>query len=306
LYRLHNQWLPHGGLFRNIDGRNRWTMFARDTGDFRPARIAEIIRGCADDPDLEVEIVASGVWRKAALLADLFRTGRVFLAGDAAHRLTPAGGLGMNTGIQGAYNLAWKLAAVLHGWAGPGLLGSYEAEWRPVARGSVELSYRIETTGHGAASKMLGQMLGATYQEGAFVPDGTCPPDVADPVADYVPTARPGHRAPHYRLSFDGCRRSTIDLFDGKFVALSPSERWCDAACAAAAALGVPMSAYVIAEPAWGARYGVGPDGAVVVRPDGYVAWRSAEASDDMPGELRRAMDAVLCRGPGTRAGQQA
>jgi hypothetical protein len=66
------------------------------------------------------------------------------------------------------------------------------------------------------------------------------------------------------------------------------------------------MSAYVIAEPAWAARYGVGPDGAVVVRPDGYVAWRSAEACDDMPGELRRAMDAVLCRGPGTRAGQQA
>jgi 2-polyprenyl-6-methoxyphenol hydroxylase-like FAD-dependent oxidoreductase len=296
LYRLHNQWLPHGGLFRNIDGRNRWTMFTRDTGDARPARIAEIIRGCAGDPDLQVEILASGTWRKAALLADRFRAGRVFLAGDAAHRLTPAGGLGLNTGVQGAHNLAWKLAAVLHGWASPALLDTYEEEWRPVARRSVELSRRIEITGHRAASKMLGQMLGAAYQEGAFVPDGTCAPDVADPVADYVPTARPGHRAPHYPLSRDGCCRSTIDLFDGNFVALSPSERWYDAARAAGAALGVPMSAYVITDPAWAAWYGLGPDGAVLVRPDGYVAWRKAEACDDMPGELTQAMDTVLCR----------
>src|SRR6516162_7888717 len=191
LYRLHNQWLPHGGLFRNIDGRHRWTMFTRDTGDTRPEHIADIIRACAGDPDLDVEILASGAWRKAAMVADQFRAGRVFLAGDAAHRLTPAGGLGLNTGIQGAHNLAWKLAAVLHGWAGPDLLDTYEAEWRPAARRAAELSYRIETAGHGAASKMLGQMLGAAYQEGAFVPDGTGPPDVADPVADYVPTARP-------------------------------------------------------------------------------------------------------------------
>jgi 2-polyprenyl-6-methoxyphenol hydroxylase-like FAD-dependent oxidoreductase len=296
LYRLHNQWLPHGGLFRNIDGRNRWTMFTRDTGHARPARIAEIIRGCAGDPDLQVGILASGAWRKAALLAERFRAGRVFLAGDAAHRLTPAGGLGLNTGIQGAHNLGWKLAAVLHGWAGPDLLDTYEAEWRPVARRSVELSYRIETTGHRAASKMLGQMLGAAYQEGAFVPDGTCAPDVADPVSDYIPTARPGHRAPHYPLSCDWCRRSTIDLFDRNFVVLSPSERWHDAARVTGAARGVPMSAYVIADPAWAARYGVGPEGAVLVRPDGYVAWRSAEVRDDMPGDLSWAMNTVLRR----------
>jgi 2-polyprenyl-6-methoxyphenol hydroxylase-like FAD-dependent oxidoreductase len=296
LYRLHNRWLPHGGLFRNIDGGNRWTMFTSDTGDARPARLTEIIRGCAGDPDLEVEILASGAWRKTALVADRFRAGPVFLAGDAAHRLTPAGGLGLNTGVQGAHNLAWKLAAVLNGWAGPDLLDTYEAEWRPVARRAVELSHRIETTGHRAASKMLGQMLGTAYQQGAYVPDGTCPPDVADPVADYVPTARPGHRAPHYPLSCGGARRSTMDLFDGRFVALSPSERWCDAARDAGAALGVPVSAYVIADTAWAARYGVGQDGAVLVRPDGYVAWRRADACADMPGELHRAIDTVLCR----------
>ena len=296
LYRLRNQWLPHDGLFRNIDGGRRWTMFTRDTGGTRPAHIAEIIRGCADDPDLEVEIVASGAWRKAALLAARFRTGRVFLAGDAAHWLTPAGGLGMNTGIQGAHNLAWKLAAVLHCWAGPDLLDTYDAEWRPAASHAVELSQRIETTGHRAASKMLGQMLGTAYQQGAFARDGTCPPDVADPVADYVPTARPGHRAPHYLLSSGGCRRSTIDLFDLKFIALSPNKRWCDAARATGAALGIPLSAHVIADSAWAAQYGVGPDGAVLVRPDGYVAWRRAEACDDMHGEFHRAVDTVLCR----------
>jgi 2-polyprenyl-6-methoxyphenol hydroxylase-like FAD-dependent oxidoreductase len=296
LYRLRNQWLPHGGLFRNIDGRHRWTMFTRDTGDARPAHIAEIIRGCADDPDLDVEILACRAWRKAAMVADRFRAGRVFLAGDAAHRLTPAGGLGLNTGIQGAHNLAWKLAAVLHGWAGPDLLDTYEAEWRPAAGRAVELSHRIEATGHRAAAKMLGQMLGTRYQHGAFVPDGTCPPDVADPVADYVPTARPGHRAPHYPLSPSGRRRSTIDLFDVKFVALSPSKRWCDTARTAGTALGVPLSAHVITDRAWAAQYGVDPDGAVLVRPDGYVAWRRAQACEDMPGELHRAIDTVLCR----------
>ena len=297
LYRLHNRWLPDGGLFRNIDGGNRWTMFARDPGDARPAAMAEIIRGCAGDPGLAVEIVASGAWRKAALLADRFRAGRVFLAGDAAHRLTPAGGLGMNTGIQGAHNLAWKLAAVLHGWAGLDLLDTYETEWRPAAARAVELSHRIETTGHRAASKMLGQMLGTAYQQGAFVRDGTCPPDVADPIADYVPAARPGHRAPHYLLSSGGCRRSTLDLFDVKFVALSPSKRWCDAARAAGAALGVPLTAHVIADSTWAAQYGVGADGAVLVRPDGYVAWRRAQACHDMPGELHRAIETALRRG---------
>ena len=296
LYRLHNQWPPHGGLFRNIDGGVRWTMFTRDTGDTRPGRMADIIRACAGDPDLDVEILASGAWRKAAMVADQFRAGRVFLAGDAAHRLTPAGGLGLNTGIQGAHNLAWKLAAVLHCWAGPDLLDTYDAEWRPAASHAVELSQRIETTGHRAASKMLGQMLGTAYQQGAFARDGTCPPDVADPVADYVPTARPGHRAPHYLLSSGGCRRSTIDLFDLKFIALSPNKRWCDAARATGAALGIPLSAHVIADSAWAAQYGVGPDGAVLVRPDGYVAWRRAEACDDMHGEFHRAVDTVLCR----------
>ena len=107
--------------------------------------------------------------------------------GTRSTGLTLAGGLGLNTGIQGAHNLAWKLALLLYGWAGPDLLDTYEAEWRPVAGGSVELSHRIEATGHRAASKMLG----ARYQQGAFVPDGTRPPQVADPVADYVPTARP-------------------------------------------------------------------------------------------------------------------
>ena len=67
LYRLHNQWLPHGGLFRNVDGRNRWTMFTRNVDNARPRRIAEIIRDCAGDRELTVEILASGVWHKAAV-----------------------------------------------------------------------------------------------------------------------------------------------------------------------------------------------------------------------------------------------
>lgn len=296
LYRLRNPWLPHGGLFRNTDGRNRWTMFTRSFDGARPERIAAIIRGCAGDPELAVEILATGTWHKAALLADRFGAGRVFLAGDAAHRLTPAGAMGMNTGIQGVHNLAWKLAAVWHGRAGTGLLDTYEAEWRPAARRSVDLSRRLDGANLRAASSLLGHVLGAAYETGAFVPDGTRAPDVTDPVADYVPTARPGHRAPHYRLP-DGSGRSAVDLFDGRFVTLSGSERWCAAALDAAAAWGVPMSAHLISDPAWAALYQLQPRGAVLVRPDGYVAWRSPATCDDTPGALDTAFAAVLRRG---------
>ncbi len=89
LYRLRNRWLPHGGILRSVDGRCRWTMFTRSFDGATPSRIAEIIRGCARDPELPVEVLATGTWRKAALLADRFRAGRVFIVGDAAHRLTP-------------------------------------------------------------------------------------------------------------------------------------------------------------------------------------------------------------------------
>jgi hypothetical protein len=243
---------------------------------------------------LNVDILTIGEWERATLLADSFRRGRVFLAGDATHRVTPAGAFGMNTAIQTAQNLAWKLAAVVQGWAGPGLLDTYECERRPWTAQTVELSLRLHDQGPRAAANTLGHVLGSAYPTGAFVPDGSPTPEVHDAIAQYVPSARPGRRAPHVWLPGSNPRTSTIDLFDGRFVLLSPSEGWCRTALDAGHRLAVPMAAHVITDPGWASAYDVGPDGAVLVRPDGHVAWRNAASSENRAGELSQVLSAVL------------
>jgi putative polyketide hydroxylase len=295
LHRVTHPMLPGRAIFRNLDGRgHRWTLFLPWFEDASPERCADVIRLYADDAQLKVDVNAVGEWERATLLVDRFRAGRIFLAGDAAHRLTPSGALGMNTAIQTVHNLAWKLAAVLQGWAGPGLLDSYEAERRLVGGNAVELSYWFSGQHPLAMSRILGHVLGSAYDVGALLPDGTPPPGAADPVAEYVPSARPGHRAPHRWLMVDGRRISTLDLFDGRFVLLSPSEVWCVAARDVGSALAVPLVAYVINDRGWSDLYEVGPRGAVLVRPDGYVAWRRQEAVADPRGELSRLLASVL------------
>src|SRR5436190_8730655 len=128
------------GVLVSLDGDSRWVLAVRfepEKGekpeDFTPERSVAAIRAAAGKPDLDVSLQAAFPWEAAHLVADRYRSGRVFLAGDAAHVHPPAGGFGSNTGIQDAHNLAWKLAAVLGGWAGPGLLASYDLERRPVA-----------------------------------------------------------------------------------------------------------------------------------------------------------------------------
>lgn len=200
----------------------------------------------------------------------------------------------MNTSIQSAHNLAWKLAGVLQRWAGPGLLDSYEAERRPWTSQTVELSFRLNSQHRRAASQTLGHVLGGAYEAGAFIPDGTPPPRVADPITDYVATARPGRRAPHAWVTSQGRQVSTIDLFDGRFVLLSPSRAWCSAGRQVAAELPVPLRTEMIEDPGWAETYGVGTNGAVLVRPDGYVAWRSQAPAVDPTGELRRIVSAVV------------
>ena len=130
--------------------------------------------------------------------------------------------------------------------------------------------------------------------------DGTRPPAVSDPVIDYVPTGRPGHRAPHLILQRDGAELSTLDLFDGGFTLLAGARgrAWVTSAQAACERWTLPLQTMTVgpdadlADPAdrWGELYGVGPEGAVLVRPDGHVAWRSAAASSDPGAEIGRAL----------------
>lgn len=196
-----------------------------------------------------------------AQTARRWRTGPVLLAGDAAHRFPPTGGYGLNTGVQDAHNLAWKLAAVLRGSAGEALLDTYETERSPVALSNCQFSVSnamgfAKVMGPGAAAQgqrlasgdvtlealsaevqaildaqaghfdSPGRELGFSYESGALVPDGTSLPEVEDPDRYYVSCARPGARAPHLWVHSAGKRMFTLDLFPDRFGLLTGS-RWC-------------------------------------------------------------------------------
>lgn len=294
LYQVRHPWKEGACLFRPVDGRRRWSAVATWFEDPSPERCAEFVRLCAADADLDVRIVAVGDFERATLLADRFRNDRVFLVGDAAHRVTPTGAFGMNTALQDAHNLAWKLAAVIRGWAGPGVLATYESERRPWTQTTVEMSFRLHQQPWGGAANTVGHVLGAAYEAGAFVPDRTPPPAVADPVAEYVPSARPGRRAPHCWITLNGRRISTLDLFSGRFVLLSSTESWSAAARDMGPTAGLPLDAYVVTDRIWAELYEVGASGAVLVRPDGHVAWRTRSMSSNPRADLRDALDSVL------------
>lgn len=311
--------------FLTINAHDRWgflihslKQYGYTPDDFTPQRCIELIRQGVGEPDLPVEILGVSYWEASAIVADRYRDRRLFLAGDAAHEMPPTGGFGMNTGVQDAQNLVWKLAAVLKGQAGESLLDTYHAERQPLGmmttKASLENSLSMGRTARQDGARVArpeflseqGLIFGALYQSSAVIPDGSPPPAIADPVTQYVPSARPGSRAPHVWLDRNGERVSTIDLFGGRFVLLAGSEggAWAEAA----ARLGAPhrpeLVAHVIggggefADPdgKWREVYGIAADGAVLVRPDGYVGWRSREAADDPGRVLEYALDRILSR----------
>jgi putative polyketide hydroxylase len=276
--------------------------------DFDETRCVQLVRGAVGIDDLAVEVLSVLPWSGAAAIAQRFRDGRVFLAGDAAHLIPPTGGQALNVGIQDVHNLAWKLAGVLGGWADVTLLDTYEAERRPFALAVIDDASRNVAAGSGAPRQEQfsnrGRVLGVSYDSSAIVPDGTDPPDVANPVVEYVPTARPGSRAPHVWLWRDGQRLSTLDLFDSGFVLLTGAtgEAWRLAGQQVAERLGVPIHYYTVGPNgtlidtagAWQNLYGIRPDGAVLVRPDGHVAWRSATAGADPAARLETAFRRIV------------
>jgi len=311
--------------FLTINGVNRWGFLINLPSDasfepYTPEHCAEVVRTAAGVPELEVKILGIDPWVAAALVAERFSAGRVFIAGDAAHEMPPTGGFGLNTGVQDAHNLAWKLAAVLKGWARPELLDTYDTERRPwgqwVTDEALAHAYSMgrgpqHDTASGDSPALarpefhseLGVIFGASYDSPAIIADGTERPVLENPVAQYIPTARPGARAPHVWLQTNGHRTATHDLI-GMGFALFAGERggpWRDAARAVSASLGVPMSAYTVGaegdvgdpEGRWAAAYGVEKDGAVLVRPDGHVAWRERSGVSDPAREVERAMRAM-------------
>lgn len=315
---------PHVyGLLASINNTDLWVFHVsydpskgERPEDFPPERCVELIREAVGLESLAVELKGALPWQSTVRVADGFTHGRVFLAGDAAHVMPPWGGFGANTGIQDAHNLAWKLAAVLQGEAGPELLATYDLERRPVGRAVAELSGSmngergliVPRVGMGSLGmlwvmrKVFPYMtMGYGYASPAVVLERGTPPGPG--TTDLK--GRPGTRAPHLWLTREGRRISSLDLFGRGFVLLAGSrgEAWKEAAQGLARRLGVRLEALQVGsallqdpERRWHSAYGVKPQGAVLVRPDGIVAWRSRGAEDSPETTLSRVLAQLLAR----------
>ncbi|MFI9384219.1 aklavinone 12-hydroxylase RdmE [Kutzneria sp. NPDC052558] len=278
--------------------------------DFTPQRCAELIRLGLDEPELEPRIRTVQAWEMAARVADTFRHGRVFLAGDAAKVTPPTGGLGGNTAIGDGFDLAWKLAAVLKGQAGPGLLDSYDAERRTVAELVVadSLANYVERmpAHNGPASKPVGHLevvFGIRQRSDAVLIDDEDPAAVEDP---REPSGRPGFRAPHMPLVHNGQPVSTVDFFGRDWVLLTGTEGgvWHQAAKHVAERLGIAVRTVGLGPDLTDPDdrmvdvYGIGHGGASLVRPDGVVAWRTDFEVADAAGTLQAVFTKLLARAP--------
>jgi hypothetical protein len=286
-------------VFSTIEPDGTWNRHV--SADLDTARCVHLVRQ-ALGADVEVEIDSVQRWTAAATHAERFRDGRVFLAGDSAHVMPPTGGFGGNTGVADAHNLAWKLGMVLAGTAGPDLLDSYDPERRPVSDLIVEQAYtryvlRVDPTlpRENLAPPLDDPSieLGTVYRSAAVLA-GDDDTTLVDP---RKPAGQLGARAPHLPVQRDGEQISLLDVLGRDFVLLAGPDGapWAGAAQEAAQALGVPLATHVLGpdiDPSgrFPEAYGVPQDGAALVRPDGFVSWRSSETP-----ELEAALRAAVC-----------
>ena len=318
------------GLFQMLDGKTFWAVQiqfdpATDIGEWTEERVLDKLHGMIGHPDagnVRFDIMRTYTYTIASMLPERIRSGRVLLIGDAAHQIPPFGGFGMNTGIQTAHNLAWKLCAVLRGEAPEALFESFNDERLEVARRVTEFG----TINGGHLEKLKAAMkaaltaaereklvestrtygnwngldLGVHYDRGAFVPDEIAPPQVANATTDYVSHAKPGYRAPHLWVTRNGQRQS-LAMFDRFTLLAGPDgSAWVDSA----RSLSAPeIDAYRVASdgdlvPAgdFCALYGIDRSGAVLIRPDGHVGLRVPVLADDPAAILRAALQVILCR----------
>lgn len=314
----------HGGLLPIDKDGSLWvfhTEYYPERGegpnDFPPERCRELIRKAIGLPGLEIEIRNVLPWRMAAQVADRYRSGRVLLVGDSAHVVPPMGGFGMNTGIADAHNLAWKLALVLDGRADPSLLDTYELERRPIAlEAMAQVLLRMEHPrlhwDHGAVAERarVGMVhatvmhLGYQYASPAIVDPREQLPSTEDIELDL--DGSPGTRVPHVWVEREGRRVSTLDLVPSRFALLGgpAAAPWRQAARSAASKAGIELGALLIGpggdaedpEGAWPRAAGIARDGALLVRPDGFVAFRAPGAVPEPERVLEHALGRILGR----------
>ena len=289
-----------------MDGEGRWYFMVTLPPDVKDLDDATIRRRVCEavGRNVDIEILTRDIWAAHRLIADRYRNGRVFLAGDACHLHPPFGGYGMNLGIADAVDLGWKLAATIQGWGGPALLDSYEIERRAVHQRTIEeavANYRVLSAqlikdsldddseeGERARADVgaeiletktrefmtLGVVLGSRYRESPIiVEDGSAPPQ--EHSAIYEPSAHPGCLAPHAWLA-DGS--SLYDHFGLGYTLLILDKTAAPNALAQAAErAGVPLTIVALSEPGLRALYGAS---LALIRPDQYVAWRGSRVED--------------------------
>lgn len=320
-----------------------------DPERFNEDKLIPRMRALMKIPDLQPQVLGVGHWIVQGVLADRYRFGNVFLGGDAAHRHTPTTGLGLNSAIHDAHNLAWKLALVLQGKASDALLDTYESERRPAAERNVNWAL-FTFSNHQLTGAAIGLVpgdaqrsrtnfealladtpdgesrrhrfrevmklhnteyqandleIGVRYEIGALVPDGTPLPKLDPTGRHYVPSTRPGARLPHAWLEREGQQVSTLDLVPrDAFLLLTggADAGWDAAAAEAAQAYGVRVAVVAVGEGhtvrdprhAWRGIREIGDGGALLVRPDQIIAWRSTESVTDPAAQLRSVLRAVL------------
>ena len=339
------------GLLRAVKPWTQWIAgwgidLAKGEPDLSDEFVLKQIRILVGDPELEVDIVRTSVWYVNQAYAPQYSKGRVFCAGDAVHRHPPSSGLGLNTCVQDAFNLAWKLAYVVKGHAGPRLLETYSAERAPVGQqivkranqsrldyGPIKAVFRVEgaenpvqagitrfkdpgpvgVKARQAAQAALelknrefnaqGVEMNQRYASSAILPDPAAGEEVwrRDPELYLQPTTRPGAKIPHaWLIDRRGRRVSTLDVTGkGQFSLVTglAGEAWVEAA----QALALPFLRTVVTDRnsalkaycTWHKIREIDEAGAVLVRPDGYVAWRQPQAVGDKDEALRQLRDAI-------------
>ena len=278
-----------------------WTRPKSENADADDRAVADAMRRSTNS-DIAVEVLAHHPWTAGmALVAERYGAGRVYLAGDSVHLFTPTGGFGMNTGVDDAANLAWKLAAMVQGWGGSNLLASYEAERKPVAvrntgaarqlsknigaltipsvleqdspagtQARRELGAVLSTYGEQYGS--IGVQLGARYDGSPIVAENGAPP--ADDFINYAPSSVPGGRTPHVWLDDKRTYGSSLyDLLGTGFTLLRLGPKAPDAALivAAAARQNIPLKVLDVADTEARDLYAFD---LAIIRPDQHIAWR--------------------------------
>jgi putative polyketide hydroxylase len=277
---------PDFQAFLTTYSDGRWVLMLKDDTDRTDDQQDALIRQAVGIADLPIERVTTGRWELAALIADQFSYGRIFLVGDAAHQLPPnRGGYGANTGIEDAHNLSWKLAAVLGDDSRPELLDTYDSERRPIAwLRHDQLFARADYKAFLDAPESAGPIIDdAAMELGQLYRSAALPGVSADLPAARRPddwAGQPGTRAPHLWLD-PTADRSILDDFGGDWVLVSEDRAWQVAVERASAGLDIGVTFTHIGESVttggathFRTAYGLGLGGAALIRPDGYIAWR--------------------------------